>query len=668
MTFTIFFYRLVARLKAYLHIIRFVMFSFFITCIACVVLVLFFYVTLSPISTKHLSVEQLYTQYVKGSGNTSILAFTRDYNKVTKLYENYYINDDGELELLYETRPVDKTGELIKSSDNNGHGIVTSINNGFRISGINMDFTCPDNWLWSEDAQMCEVKPICDENDTNGTIKGITMNYNVNTKENKPYYHPKRYAICNGPEMNIGTCKENSVYNQMSTNPPNVNPCEKYDVCENKPNGFTHRFIIDDHILGINEYYMCLDKKSKLVECQNDTMYSTVYQTCVEIGRCVGKPNGYTFYIDDTSYAVCNNDTEQIVNCQMQVFYEDDRNISCSSAECFNLGAGFRLIETMTLDHFSYFVTKQICKQNKVITESIKDSIIIKETTYTWPVKVDSEYYAVGGSENPIPTITWPSMSYDELTGNVSVYKSIEDIPLSLCTKRTEVGRYNLCLPEMDIDIYTNDLIINTDYKWQRSIQRGLYVNNEDPEKTVEFKDVLSFYYGNVLYKPLDPVFVHFSPTDGHYIWMILREKKTETDPMDAEVEKFMLLGAPWYCQIIGMPFNLPDEIGTVSAWKVRVPDSVKNMNIADEKIVLEDPLSQTKFIRRHEDYSPFPALSESDFDFKQYKYYIITNIYLYGATFTDAPILYYVSLIQNGYYENDSVLYSFDHLFDKIE
>lgn len=102
----------------------------------------------------------------------NILAFTHDYRDSDKYFENFYINDEGELDRKWEPWPVYKDGTRVDLYSSN-HGDVADVENGFKISGIDGEFVCPDNWTWSSSKQICEMNPICKEGDVVGTIRGI---------------------------------------------------------------------------------------------------------------------------------------------------------------------------------------------------------------------------------------------------------------------------------------------------------------------------------------------------------------------------------------------------------------------------------------------------------------------------------------------------------------
>ncbi|UOT91769.1 Vp91 [Aratus pisonii nudivirus] len=284
----------------------------------CLFIIIFIYYYLQKSKNK-LNIVDTYSRYLLREPNP-VSAFT--YKQLSNnQYENYYLNYNPEINdiIVKEVNdyPVDGDGVQYITTE---HGTVTENDKGFTISGCDTVFECPENWYWDVDSKTCKLKDIC--NEQTALIKGLDLYY-FNLTEKSTKYHDRLYVLCKNDtvDYDIKECPLNSLYNQLSEQPANADPCVKYDICQDLREYTIHKVDIGNGIeLKDNEYYICINSKSEIKECETNAVFNTSYNGCVKLNQCAFEDNGFTIPIDSNSYTLCNNGNEFIVNCQNSVY------------------------------------------------------------------------------------------------------------------------------------------------------------------------------------------------------------------------------------------------------------------------------------------------------------------------------------------------------------
>jgi hypothetical protein len=264
------------------------------------------------------------------------VAFT--YRKVNDKYENYIVAGIGELEKSLDDFPINYDGTFY-NPNRQVHGIISETENGFNITGIEMQFNCPTGWFY--DSGYCKVRPVCSPDDIN-LYRGINF-YNF-TEELFPIspftegfaFHPRVYNYCNLNTSELRNCSENELYTGGESISASLGiPCEPYDICVDRLDRTIHTFPIDNNnrILNDNEFFVCQNGESTLQQCDPGDIFSTIASGCVTLNRCANAQG--TLPVDDTSYILCIGGRENLIRCQAGIFIDQKTNvISCRNTAC----------------------------------------------------------------------------------------------------------------------------------------------------------------------------------------------------------------------------------------------------------------------------------------------------------------------------------------------
>lgn len=629
--------------------------------LVCTVILILWWVTLSPISISTKNNEELdnvtaeYNNYLK-TGRENAVAFTRSYDEETDQFTNYYLSDDGRLEKKVENFPVTIDGEGISwpiSSPSYDELIQSTDHRGFTVKNIQGRFDCQPSWKWDESAKSCvQQGNPCLATDESGTVRGFL--YRITNKDGTTAdrYHDRRYAICSGngsTTMLMGSCTENSYYNQEAINPPDKNPCVKYDPCTDKKDGFVHTFLLKegDSPLSPNQYYACKDKKSVLQNCDEGYSFDATQQMCVPKSRCAEREDGFTFL--DTKnkevYIACSGGKELPIDCSHGVFVNPIGVHSCVSEQCHTLDGKVSLHDDLRLDHFVFPTKMTKCIYNEVITSTLSPSDILN-LDLTVKDLYQSKFETVHGDKVEFvdyleedalfcPSIKYPSTSFDPVSGEVRSHPRIREVPSEYFVNPQLQGRFNRMLPFADFDLKTFNLYKNPEELFTRTEKN--YINQMDPSMTFTFDQIMPFYNSSKLYKPKDP-FKLFVTRDGHLIAAILRRRRTTPDP-DAKP------------MVIGLPFNVTRfESGMIGFNVFDSPERKLHYRIISEpEIFKEVEIKKSEISTKTlipANIKNEAATFEGEFDFANFHYYLVSNIFYHQKAFSIEPLLYYVALI----------------------
>lgn len=291
-----------------------------------IIIICFVYYLIKP---KVYDLNETYEKYLISTTNPK-LAFTKA--KIDGKYQNYYfdVSTEGVIQLnpTLDDLPVngDGTSYIVKD-----HGTITAVDEkGYYLTGIETKFTCPEHWLWNDDVKVCQLEPICNENET-ATYKGITKyqfdNYNISSKEEA--FHDRVYAHCLQNNVEFKSCTGNTIYNKVASQPDNINPCIDFDICSEYRDYTKHTETVNNYQLQDDEYYVCILKKSVLTKCEENLVFNPVLLICEPVNICTGKVNGTTSQIDDTSYNYCIDETPRKITCNNNIFISPDNVCSC---------------------------------------------------------------------------------------------------------------------------------------------------------------------------------------------------------------------------------------------------------------------------------------------------------------------------------------------------
>lgn len=288
--------------------------------------------------------------------NETPRAFTYKFHSDTNLYENYTLQD-ATLAQTMDPHPVNYDGTPYLQS--NKHGIIIEKDDRFTITNVDIDFTCPTGWYYSD--KKCQVRNVCQTGDID-VYRGINYYYfkekilQTQFDIQSMAYHPRLYFYCNRSEQKLHACPDNELFIGQSSLPANQNPCRPYDLCADRLEMTRHRFQIDDHILADNEYYVCNNGVSVLKYCPVNTSLSTLTNTCVQVNRCFDKTG--TLPLDNNRFIFCQNNTEIIVDCPSGIF-----NIG-NQLECKNPQCNQTQIQNTTLPNLRFPSGIWECKNN----------------------------------------------------------------------------------------------------------------------------------------------------------------------------------------------------------------------------------------------------------------------------------------------------------------
>lgn len=356
--------------------------KFTIVAVFLLVLLIFIYTILLP---KEISPLEIYQKLLIKSTDSPV-AFT--YKKIGNNYINYYVSD-GQLIPQTEEFPVTflgtkyteaKVGEVIINTD------------GFSISGVEKNFTCPQYYTWNSSTEQCEAENPCTGKNI-GDIVGLNKYQSseiLKSNLSNNFTHEKIYVICTSIDplnYDIKYCKYNEIFNGSD--------CVFYDVCQNLTQFTKHTTQIDNTALAANEYYICIDGVSQKKDCTNNLVFNDKFLACMEKGACDGEPDGTTFQRNINQYIICENNIEQIVDCIQGV-------ISVNGVyQCVNVACNSDLIYYVN-DWVNIPIGINTCIDNIPGTQTIEYTEKTKTFNDTIITYIDVYYNVEDGTSTPI--------------------------------------------------------------------------------------------------------------------------------------------------------------------------------------------------------------------------------------------------------------------------
>lgn len=481
--------------------------NFMIYTIISVVLfvsVLLFYIILKP---KKSDIQDEYSKYLLREVNPDV-AFTHKRLHNGK-YLNYYLNYDASNPNLLTSSesdyPVTSTGAEYHPIE---HGTVTVTNDGFKISGCDKAFTCPNNWIWNETIGSCEIEPICGSDD-DGKLKGIDQ-YHFYTSEiqaalpesrdSNVKYHDKLYVQCgsNGNFV-LKECPQYTGYNQLESQPANEEPCKSYDVCEELREYTIHKIDVDGTILSDKQYYICLNNKSVMKECSADSVFNTDANACIEVNPCALKPNGFTIANTDDSFITCNNGLRYTIFCSEGVYtgHGEDK------LEC-NINKDKTIRSYYTNAYMSIPESLYIYNDNKMAT------FIANKEEFTRQMKLKpqaSNFFKIERNSNLYPTVTFRKNFARYKDASMTTGQSIKlDINnyMPFVTVRVETVSYYVGgLSTIQWDMFQDKPVVDGYYRYYK-----YDTTIKDSKNAAVHIDSINYFHLNVanyLYAPKNP-------------------------------------------------------------------------------------------------------------------------------------------------------------------
>lgn len=307
-------------------------------------------------------------------------------------YLNVYLNEDGNAEEKYEKYPINEAGNPIFTKP---HGDITELENGFKISGISPDFTCPSGY----EGPNCT--PIAPCNNEDGVVKPITytmFNALGLNKNQFDYLTPSKHKFAEEPINNrlyiqcltgknyeVHSCNYNQVLNTDDIKNGKVT-CISYDICKENLNGYIHNIDPNGKELQDNQYFICAGGKSEPKTCEEGYVYSDHNKSCMIENRCFNN-DGATFPYSDSVYILCEDDIEKKIQCVNGV---DESKVACIGSKCVesrNPGDS---------DLFPYIDEAILCNEDN--TKTVVDC------------RGPMEYYALDDTQK----YSYPQKIYDE--------------------------------------------------------------------------------------------------------------------------------------------------------------------------------------------------------------------------------------------------------------
>lgn len=276
------------------------------------------------------------------------ISFCLGRDAVTGLYRNVVLTgqrEDGsfDVETRLNPHPVNRRGEFVAQFDHGALG-ERKDGRGYTVTGMELvSFVCPDGYEGPE----CRAEPLCrdDEYDRlkpltysrfndlglHASMSGVDATRVRSRRDAPEAMHPRIRVHClrNG-RYELQTCPDNKLLD------PETLRCRVYDVCQDRPDGYRHRFPTTDDDLSIATddrlYYVCKGNRSERRTCPDDTVYSASQARCISTNQCYDKGDA-TIAIDERSYVACSNDTGRVVRCDEYVVVRNGVH-SCHVSTC----------------------------------------------------------------------------------------------------------------------------------------------------------------------------------------------------------------------------------------------------------------------------------------------------------------------------------------------
>jgi predicted DNA-binding protein YlxM (UPF0122 family) len=417
------------------------------------------------------TIREVYMRLLLNNSET-ILAFT--YKRLPdNKYENYYMNNDFELEKRIESYAV--TFNAMPVIENTNHGVKSNIENGFAISGIDFPFRCPSGWEFKNGK--CELPDICNLPEDAQYYRGINyyqFNEAIMTRISPANYafHSRLYFNCDTNE--IEECKINELYEGGDRIEQINRPCKPYDICSDRMTRTIHTYpIFYGDVLADNEYYICENGSSSLRVCPTNTAFSQTQMACLPINLCLNEQNGKTFNRDsDSSFIICNNGQERIIQCPSSII-NPTGEYECRNTLCDAMRVTFLVLNTF----FRIPVSFLYCEPNTNVLDTFACDLQL--------ITVNDDISHLINENLPLPYTNDRFESYEKPTYVLDVTQK-SCVPFDPTDSRYVLQQFvsgSFCselLPELSINILTK----NVDFSADRT--PGIY-----------FKDNLSIYLVN---------------------------------------------------------------------------------------------------------------------------------------------------------------------------
>lgn len=373
----------------------------------------------------------------------TILAFTYKKNGPEE-YLNYYVNDNLELEPRIEKYPV--TFEGLPVDDVKYHGIISDIDNGFIISGIEFPFRCPNGWTYNNGK--CELENICKPDDID-VYKGISY-YHFNEAfkaKRSTVFHPRLFMDCNTNERKH--CEINELYVGGESISNIYQPCEPYDLCQDLLTMTTHNYpIFVGDKLGPNEFYICQNGVSQRRSCPENTQFSRTQNGCLPVSRCFDREDNTTIYTGNPNqFILCLNGQENVVRCANGVFNGGPNQIECVNSICLNPRLIFHRFRDVTIP-----IGRQFCPNG---TNTPQQFLCDLNTT----LFQDNVEHIINSTDQ-LPTIDPPHPRFSSFEVPDTTYNSETDlcVPFTFDANFVILGTHNDILPLVPINLSTLEI------------------------------------------------------------------------------------------------------------------------------------------------------------------------------------------------------------------
>lgn len=405
--------------------------------------------------------------------NPSAITFCLGFDNKTKTYKNVYAAENEKLIVKYEEEAIDLHGNFIFK---NNHGKITDLPNGYTVNGFQIDFKCPEGFIGPN----CQNVPICSENEKNifkplYKKQFMQIHSDLHLANDSENMHPRLKIQCfeNGAYKLI-PCKSNEMLDANLK-------CVPYDYCVDENDGYKHNFPINanDKPLSETEYFLCVNKQSKLTKCPEDTVFSNSAKTCVTKSQCFGHDNDQ-IQLDANNYIQCSNDEGKKIYCKHGII-KIDNHLKCKQVECEPK------IYKYSDNVIQYVYGKRTCDENNKPVEIICNNDFVEK-------KIDLEW----GEKFEYKFQHWPKeiLSNDEKNCTTDVINN----KFSFVEKPKDKFKWSQFMKRQhSFNPQTLQFECDTEYKWDYfnnkiipSIDENIYyVDSSEPcQKEKKFKSM----------------------------------------------------------------------------------------------------------------------------------------------------------------------------------